>query len=155
MIGGVALAIQMTAATPSRMTERDLAAIEGSYGSTDSHISRSNVDIAAQIDAVVQNPDNYEVGEPRPNAAAIASLKSLLLGVIVPRDVPVAISSYYGEIDATWRKDNRMLRLVAFSDGRVPLLYVCTDSGEALARGETLQPVTQSQISAKMAWLIG
>jgi hypothetical protein len=157
MIGMAAFVFQQVVGggTPERPI-KELSEIRRSYGSTDSRVQESrDCDVFSEIDSVVQDPDNYEAGEPRPSREAIEELKRLLSQAIARQAPPSEISTYYGEIDATWHKDNRMLRIVAYSDGRESLLYFCADSGDALTRGETIQPVSADDISQKLTWLIG
>lgn len=105
---------------------------------------------------IVENPDTFEIGEPRPADGAIVMMQRLLfdaenLGAMFPR---TDCSVYYGEIDLTWRVENRLLRLVAFSDERPPVLYFQTESEAALTRGASIQ-ATPEELVRKLTWLRG
>jgi hypothetical protein len=114
--------------------------------------------LIAEIDRIVADPDSYEDGEEHPSAVAIATMKELLaqasdIGASFPKSA--LVSAFHGELDATWRASNKTLRLIAYSNDRLPLLYFCTDSGEALTRGQSIRPVTAQQLSERLAWLVG
>lgn len=181
------LAVKMAATTPQRIRKEFVEAVLASSASTSgcsdfqlplngiksmntltgrghrpchAMLSGSTVKadaIGAKIDGVVEDPENYEPGEPHPSTEAIETLKGILEqvergGAQLPK---TDVSTYYGEVDATWRKDNRMLRLISYSDGRSPQLYFCTDQGEALTRGKTIDPATSEDLAEKLAWLVG
>jgi hypothetical protein len=114
--------------------------------------------IGARIDAVIADDDMYEAGEPRPSPEAAAKAKELVksagrAGRKLPRP---EVSVYFGEIDVTWRVQNRFLRLIVFSDpARSALLYSQTDNGEALTRGESVEVSGADDLSQKLALLLG
>jgi hypothetical protein len=116
------------------------------------------VGIAAQIDAVIADDDMYEPGEPRPSPAAVATAKDLVKSAVrgerrLPRP---EVSVYFGEIDVTWRVQNRLLRMIVFSDpARAPVLYFQNDKGEALTRGQSVDVAGVDDLSQKLVWLLG
>jgi hypothetical protein len=113
--------------------------------------------IGATIDTLIQDDDMYESGEPRPSVETASRAKNLLIlaereGCKFPH---TGISVYFGEIDVTWRVQNRLLRLIVFPDPvRPAVLYFQTDKGEALTRGESVSAGPED-LSRKMAWLLG
>ena len=152
----LAAGMACTSRPQRRMDEDYLLAIVASYGSTVGSCARTAgaSTIKADIASAIADPDNYEPGEARPNAAAIAAMNELLAATETEVKLPVAqVRTYYGEIAVTWEKGNRILRLVTYSDGRQPLLYFCTDAGEILTRGETIQPVGAQQLVERLEWL--
>lgn len=143
------------------LREDYLAAIVDSYGSTNGTSTAETWvdadDIATEIDAVVAERENFEHGEVPPSDEAVHVMKQILhaaegLGAQFPQ---TSVSTYYGELDATWERENRMLRVIAYSDGRAPILYFCADQGEPLTRGQTIRPASAQQLSEKLKWLIG
>ena len=153
---GLGFALSLTASTPASIKQHELQAIFESYGSTDSEVCGPR-SIDSEIDSAVLDDDNYEEDEPRPSDAAVQELKDLIGGVEnAGVEVPVpTITTYYGEVDATWRSHNRTLRLVSYSDGKPPLLYFQADNREALTRGETICPATIEALQDKLQWLRG
>jgi hypothetical protein len=120
-------------------------------------LSETAAGIAEQIDAVIADDDMYEPGEPRPSLEAAAKAKDLVaLARRGGRELPrPEVSVYFGEIDVTWKVQNRLLRLIVFSDpGRPPVLYSQTDRGEALTRGESVEAKAE-HLSQKVLWLLG
>jgi len=120
-------------------------------------ISEYTGGIGAKIDEVIADPDSYEPGEEHPSQDAIIAMKRLLAqaneaGHALPTP---SVSTFHGELDVTWRADNRTLRVVTYSNGRAPLLYFYIENGDALTRGLTIQPVTAQQLSERIAWLVG
>ena len=118
----------------------------------------SPANTAARIDAVVANDDMYELSEPRPSVQAVENAKKLVISAEeaisgLPRP---DISVYFGEIDVTWKLQDRLLRMIVFSDSARPaVLYLQTDKGEALTRGETIEIRGAKDLSEKLAWLRG
>jgi hypothetical protein len=154
------LALKM-ACTSTRfaLTENFRQCIAGTQASSHGRVllPEGQKSIGDLVDEVVSDSQNFEDGEERPSNDAITSIKSILADAATNygKSLPTpAVATYYGEVDATWQKDNRMLRLIAYSDGRPPTLYFCTDQGEVLTRGETL-PATGERLSEKLDWLMG
>jgi hypothetical protein len=114
--------------------------------------------VAARIDAVIADDDMYESGEPRPSEESVNKAKALIVsaerdGSRFPR---AKISVYFGEIDLTWTVQNRLLRLIVRSDPDLPaLLYLQSDKGEALTRGESAEVGSAEELSQKFEWLLG
>ena len=84
--------------------------------------------IANSIDAIVSNPESYEQGEAPPSEGAVCAAVDLLQEAEVSgTHLPAAsVSTYYGELNVTWQSENRLLRLITYSDNREPVLYFCT-----------------------------
>jgi len=118
---------------------------------------QSAAKIASRIDAVVNDNDQYELDEPKPTAEAVATAKDLIR--FAERDgshIPVPkISVYFGEIDLTWTVQNRLLRLIVFSNpDRPALLYSQTDEGEALTRGQSMPLKDPLDLTGMIRWLL-
>ena len=150
------------ACTNTQARKEYFAEFSASYGSTEGGavmaLAKDGASgISTEIDAVVADYTAYEPGEPRPTIEAIQSMKSILRGAEQQGSVlPAArAGTYYGELDATWEKDNRILRLITYSDSRKPLIYFCTDNGQAMIHGESIQPAGASELADKLQWLVG
>lgn len=112
------------------------------------------------IDRAVTDEDMFEgPEEPRPTSQTIERAKELLRGsgraMNGGQIPPCRVSPYYGELDFTWNKENRLLRLMVFSDDRRPLLYWQADGGETLTRGDSEEVNTPEQIVGRLKWLLG
>lgn len=113
--------------------------------------------ILSKIDSVLAEDDFYEPGEPRPSAETVDRAKSLIqTGIDPERGIPRAeVSAYFGELDVTWRCQNRLLRLVVFPDAtRRPVLYSQTDNGDALTRGHSIEVTGPAELSNRLDWLL-
>jgi hypothetical protein len=161
------LTIAMASRATSSPRLRDYLAIEGSYSSTPPPnylLSCTNGEpcdieaLDAEINRVVADEEMFEgPEEPRPGASTVALAKDLLATAGREMRAPIPecrVSPYYGELDFTWNRDNRLLRLMVFSDNRRPLLYWQVDGGEALTRGESKE-ATSTEIVERLKWLLG
>ncbi len=112
--------------------------------------------ISDRIDEALCDEDTFEDGEPRPCEKAAEALKKLLTEA-ERQDAKIPkgeVSAWYGELDLTWKIDNRLLRLLAYSDDREPLLYFQSDTGETLTRGQSISPVNAEVLKEKFEWLL-
>ena len=113
--------------------------------------------ILSKIDSVLADDELYEPGEPRPSPETVGRAKSLINAAMDrERRIPKAeVSAYFGELDVTWRHQNRLLRLVVFPDvTRRPVLYSQTDSGDALTRGHSIEVTGSDVLSSRLDWLL-
>jgi hypothetical protein len=166
------LTITMAArATSSLIRANNYSATQGSYGATQAPDGRYSLwstngtpvgigAIGEEIDRVVSDEDMFEgPDEPRPTNQTIARAKALLAAVnggMAGSFIPSCrVSPYYGELDFTWNRDNRLLRLMVFSDDRPPLLYWQTDGGETLTLGDSREASNPEQIVERLKWLLG
>ncbi|HXB68503.1 MAG TPA: hypothetical protein VNY05_09675 [Candidatus Acidoferrales bacterium] len=118
----------------------------------------SATSIATRIDEVIADDDLYELGEPRPSSETVAKAKELILSAeYVGSKFPhPKISVYFGEVDITWKAQDRLLRVIVFPDPLRPAaLYFQTDKGEALTRGESVEVTNAEDLSRSLNWLLG
>jgi hypothetical protein len=151
------LALKPMSASASRKMEMSEEEIVGSYSATATSASgwgAGNVrELQERIAAMLADEDSFEENESKPSGDAVRTIYQIL-GDIGECITGGEVSTWYGELAVTWRLGGRMLRLAVFSDGREPLLYFQTDSGEALTRGQTIRPVTNADLKDRLLWLL-
>lgn len=109
------------------------------------------------IDTACSDPDNFEEEEVRPSPEAIGDLKRILneASEIFGGDIPQGdVAPYFGEISVTWRHNNRMLRLTAFSDGREARLDFGTTPKGALGDYGFTPTATGDSLIQRLNWLL-
>ena len=106
-----------------------------------------------QIDLVVGNAEGFEDAEPRPSLAAIRSAKQLIQSAFLAlgRILKAEVSAYYGELNLTWRFQDRLVRLIVFSNNRVPIVYWLTEGREPLSRSVQ----SPEDLNERLTWLLG
>ncbi|HUE03442.1 MAG TPA: hypothetical protein VMR62_28030 [Bryobacteraceae bacterium] len=151
------LALKPMRAAASRKMEMTEEEIVGSYSATATSASvwgAGNVrELRDRIAAVLADEDSFEENESKPSDDTVCTMLQIL-GDIGECVTGGEVSTWYGELAVTWRLGSRMLRLAVFSDGREPLLYFQTDSGEALTRGQTIRPVASADLKERVHWLM-
>jgi hypothetical protein len=118
----------------------------------------SAASIATRIDAVITDDELYELGEPRPSSETVAKAKDLILSAehVGSKFPHPKISVYFGEVDITWKAQDRLLRVIVFPDPiRPAVLYFQTDRGEALTRGESVEVTNAEDLPRRLNWLLG
>lgn len=109
------------------------------------------------IDLVVKSTEGFEDSEPRPSQSAIRSAKQLVQSAYLAlrHILKPEVSAYYGELNLTWRFRNRLVRLITFSDNRVPVVYWLTEGPELLSRGESRSVQSPEDLNERLTWLLG
>jgi hypothetical protein len=136
---------------------RDFQESVSQAGIRESVIIEKTVTLEETIDAVCADPDNFEEGEAHPSPTAISELKRILIDAsdAFNGDIPPGnVAPYFGEVSVTWRCDNRMLRLTAFSDGRQPRLDFGTTPEGSLGDYEFYSTATGKNVSDRLNWLL-
>jgi len=120
-------------------------------------VHKKSVTIEEKIDATCSDPDNFEEGEDHPSAEAIGELKRILseASEINHSDIPDGdVSPYFGEVSVTWRRDNRMLRLTVFSDGRDARLDFGTTPESSLGNYQFNPTANGESLVNQLNWLL-
>src|SRR5438132_9390139 len=109
--------------------------------------------VERQIDLVVGNAEGFEDAEPRPSLAAIRSAKQLIQSAFLAlgRILKAEVSAYYGELNLTWRFQDRLVRLIVLSNNRVPIVYWLTEGREPLSRSVQ----SPEDLNERLTWLLG
>jgi hypothetical protein len=112
-------------------------------------------EILRAIDTFVADTTNFEEDEQPPSSQVVRQLKELVKeaatqGAFLPHP---EITTFYGELAATWKGSGRTLRLAAFSDHREPLIYFLEDQSEPLPRGQTIRPATATSLVERLRWV--
>ncbi|MGA2714504.1 MAG: hypothetical protein ABSG41_15475 [Bryobacteraceae bacterium] len=120
-------------------------------------VTENPATLEEKIDAACSDPDNFEDDEIQPSPRAISELKRVLREAsdIFNGDIPQGdVAPYFGEISVTWRRDNRMLRLTAFSDGRDPRLDFGTTPVGTLGDYQFYPVATGENLIDRLNWVL-
>jgi len=95
--------------------------------------------------------DDYEQDEPRIGPKPIQELETILVAASAIAGKPIElgdVAPYFGELSITWCNNDKMVRITAFSDTRVPRL----DFG-SICQFFYDREITGQDLATQLEWL--